>query len=150
MRTRFLVREIYLNSSIDTVFDFFSKAENLNALTPSKLHFQILSPLPIIMRVGTLIDYRIKLFGIAFNWKTKITHWNPQEQFIDTQIKGPYLKWIHAHSFEVQGNGVLMRDTVEYACPGWFLEPVIHSLIIKSNLNDIFEYRNKKCKEIFG
>lgn len=150
MKTRYLTRSIYLNSPIEKVFDFFSKAENLNVLTPPSLHFKILTPTPFEMKAGTLIDYRIKMFGIPFKWRTKITHWQPTEQFIDSQIKGPYVKWIHSHTFEIQGDGILMHDTVEYACPGWIFEPIIFNLVIKNALEDIFSYRNEKCKELFG
>jgi hypothetical protein len=150
MKTRILKRSILLNSPLEMVFDFFSRAENLDLLTPVQLKFKILSPLPIDMKVGTLIDYQISLFQIPFKWRTKITDWIPNQSFTDSQVKGPYLKWIHTHSFEKTEQGVWMHDTVEYASPGWFLEPLLHELFIKKQLDDIFNYRNAKCKQIFG
>lgn len=150
MRTRFLNRSIYLNSPLEMVFDFFSKAENLNVLTPPSLQFHILTPTPFEMKAGVYIDYRISLFLIPFRWRTKITNWQPNVQFIDSQIKGPYTKWIHSHIFEKQGDGVLMHDVVEYASPGSFLEPLFHYFFIDRTLKNIFDYRNKRCKEIFG
>ena len=57
---------------IEKVFEFFSKAENLEAITPPELSFWITSPLPIVMGQGTLIDYRLKLNGVTFGWRTRI------------------------------------------------------------------------------
>lgn len=150
MKTRFLYRSILLKSTLEEVFDFFSKAENLDALTPPNLKFKILTPLPIKMQAGTLIDYSIKLFGVPFQWQTEIAQWKPQEEFIDQQIKGPYSKWIHTHSFEETHQGVIMKDKVEFASPGWILEPILHHLFIKNTLEQIFDYRNEQCRKIFG
>ena len=87
MKPHILETITIINKPLDVVFDFFSNAENLNALTPPELEFKILTPMPIKMFPGTLIEYRIKLNGIPFNWKTKISTWNPPHQFIDEQIK---------------------------------------------------------------
>lgn len=138
-----------INKPLDIVFDFFSKAENLNELTPPELSFKILTPLPIEMRKGAIIDYRIKLNGIPFNWKTEICTWEPGKQFTDQQLKGPYVKWHHTHSFEAMGNQTKMTDRIEYLSPGWFLEPLIHHLFVKKRVEGIFIYREQKLHEIF-
>ena len=89
MKPHILIRETVLNGSIEEVFDFFSKAENLDKITPPILGFRIITPLPVEMKKGTLIDYKIKLNGIPFNWRTEITKWDPPNCFEDTQLKGP-------------------------------------------------------------
>jgi ligand-binding SRPBCC domain-containing protein len=131
------------------VFQFFSKAENLNLLTPPELSFKILTPLPIKMQAGTLIDYRIKLNGIPFNWRTEISTWKVNECFVDQQLKGPYKIWHHTHSFTAVKEGTLMIDEVKYLSPGWILEPLIEKFFIKKKVEGIFDYRNSKLKEIF-
>jgi ligand-binding SRPBCC domain-containing protein len=99
---------------------------------------------------GTIIDYRIKLNGIPFNWKTEICTWDPPHQFVDQQLKGPYVKWHHTHQFKELNNGnTEMIDRVEYLSPGWILEPLITHLFIKRKVEDIFAYRTKALKEIF-
>jgi len=134
---------------INEVFDFFSKAENLNVLTPPMLEFKILTPLPIEMGKGTLIDYSIKLNGIPFKWKTEITEWKEGQFFVDEQLKGPYRIWKHRHSFESIGEYTQMIDTVQYLSPGWILEPLIDKLFIRKKVEEIFSYRNQKLKDIF-
>jgi ligand-binding SRPBCC domain-containing protein len=149
MKSHYLVTTTIIDKPIGEMFDFFSKAENLNKITPPELSFNILTPLPFEMKKGTLIDYKIKLNGIPMKWKTKISVWEPPFRFIDEQLKGPYVKWIHEHRFESLGNKTRMTDTIEYLSPGWILEPVINKLFVENKVKAIFNYRETKLKELF-
>ncbi len=149
MKTHILETVTIIHKPLLEVFDFFSKAENLNILTPPELHFKIITPLPIKMEPTTIIDYRIKLNGISFNWRTEICNWEPPYRFVDQQLKGPYKKWHHTHSF-IEKNGVTeMTDRIEFLSPGWIFEPIINALFIEKKVKKIFAYREKKLKEIF-
>lgn len=134
---------------LNEVFDFFSKAENLNKVTPKFLKFKILTPLPIEMKKGALIDYKIELGGLPFKWKTEITDWNPPYSFTDQQLKGPYKVWIHEHKFEEFNGKTRMTDTVRFLSPGWIFEPLINKIYVQKKVADIFEYRTKILNEIF-
>jgi ligand-binding SRPBCC domain-containing protein len=150
MKPHVLEKTTIINKPLSTVFEFFSKAENLNALTPPELQFQILTPLPIPMYPGSLINYKIKLNGIPFHWKTVISKWDPPHCFVDEQLKGPYVKWHHTHQFKDLGDGrTEMIDRVEYLAPGWILEPIITALFVKKRVEQIFEYREEKLSELF-
>ena len=142
--------ELKINKPVDEVFLFFSKAENLEQLTPSWLHFQILTALPIEMKAGALIDYRITLYKIPIFWRTEITLWDPAYRFVDSQIKGPYKKWIHEHTFmEVEG-GCLITDKVQYQLYAWILSPIIDRLFVRKEIKKIFNYRMDKIKALFS
>jgi ligand-binding SRPBCC domain-containing protein len=134
---------------LNEVFEFFSKAENLNEITPPMLRFKILSPLPIEMKKGTLIDYSIVMHGIPFKWKTKITDWNPGVSFTDEQLKGPYRVWRHQHVFAAEGEFTRMTDIVYYLSPGWIFEPLIEKFFIKKKVKEIFSFRELKLKQLF-
>ncbi len=150
MKPHILIRETLLNGSMEDVFEFFSKAENLNVITPPVLGFKIITPLPVDMKKGTVIDYKIKLNGIPFNWRTEITKWDPPHCFEDTQIKGPYKVWIHEHKFEARNEKTFMTDTVRYLSPGGPLEFIPHNLFVKKKVNFIFDYRQKIFDELFS
>ena len=107
----------FIDKPLDVVFSFFAKPENLRRITPSTLDFQILTPTPISMVEGTVIDYNIKVMGIRVHWRTLITSYNPPNQFVDEQTKGPYLLWIHTHTFKVKDEGVEIHDCIEYSIP---------------------------------
>lgn len=147
MRT--LERESVIKAPIEKVFDFFSKAENLNIITPPQLKFDIITPMPITIKEGTIIDYKIKISGLSFKWRTKITDWEPPNRFIDIQTKGPYKMWVHEHTFTADGNNTVMKDKVNYISKGWFLEPLIQRFFVRKRVEDIFDYRQKKLSAIF-
>lgn len=133
-----------------SVFDFFSDASNLERLTPPSLRFQILTPLPVRMAEGTLIDYRIVLRGLRLGWRTRICRWRPPFEFIDEQVKGPYRRWIHHHSFEEKSAGMtFMRDRVRYALPFGALGALALPFI-RAELRAIFEFRRKMILVIFS
>ena len=149
MKIHRLEREQWLPASLERVFDFFADAANLQALTPPWLGFRILSPLPIAMRSGARIEYRIALAGVPLRWRTCITRWEPGIRFVDEQERGPYALWEHTHGFERCGDGVLMGDTVRYALPLGALGRVAHGLAVRSALAAIFDYRFARIRERF-
>ena len=124
--------------SIDQVFDVFANAKNLEELTPPALRFEILTPDPIVMQHGLLLDYRLRLHGIPFRWQSEITAWDPPHRFEDSQRRGPYRWWVHEHSFVEDGDWTLMTDRVRYGVPGGRL---IHALFVARDLRNIFGYR---------
>ncbi len=144
-----LKREQFIPRSLSEVASFFADAANLEVLTPEFLHFKILTPLPIEMRTGALIDYQIQLFGIPFGWRTRIEDFDPPYRFVDTQISGPYKLWHHTHLFEEVDGGVLMTDLVRYQMPAGPLGWIVHSLHVKKTLETIFNYRYQKIAELF-
>lgn len=141
MRIHVLQREQVLPGPPDEVFPFFADARNLEAITPPLLRFRIVTPEPIEMRVGTLIQYRLRLHGVPVSWLTSIQRWEPPGVFVDQQIRGPYALWHHTHTFVDDGaGGTLMTDTVRYALP---LSPVseIALPLVRRDLATIFDFR---------
>ena len=142
-RAHRLEREQLLPGTPEEIFPFFADARNLEALTPSFLGFRILTPLPIEMREGALIDYSLSLFGVPMRWKTRISVWEPGVRFVDEQLSGPYALWRHTHSFERRGGGTLMRDVVEYREPFGPLGALAHHLFVARTVERIFDYRRE-------
>jgi ligand-binding SRPBCC domain-containing protein len=132
------------------VFAFFADAANLEAITPPWLRFRILTPQPIAMRPGAPIEYRLRLHGLPIRWKTEITAWEPPFRFVDRQLSGPYRQWVHEHTFEARDGGTLMRDRVDYAVPGWLLEPLIDAWVVGPDVRRIFAYRRERMRQRFG
>ena len=141
MRIHVLHREQLLPGTPEDVFPFFADAANLEAITPPLLKFSIVTPEPIEMRVGTLIQYRLKLHGLPISWLTSIQRWDPPYAFVDQQIKGPYALWHHTHTFVDDGaGGTRMTDTVRYALP---LSPLSEFAmpLVRKDLATIFDHR---------
>jgi ligand-binding SRPBCC domain-containing protein len=129
------------------VFAFFADAGNLQELTPPWLRFEILTPRPVEMRPGALIDYRLHLRFIPIRWRTRITAWEPPYRFADEQLRGPYRLWLHEHTFEEDGDGTLCGDFVRYAVP---FGALANRLLVARDVRKIFAYRERRLQEIFG
>ena len=147
MRVHEFQSELWLPLPPEELFSFFADAANLDALTPPWLHFQIVTPPPIAMREGALIDYRLRVHGIPLRWRTRINAWQPPHRFVDEQIRGPYRQWIHEHTFEAGNGGTLARDVVRYAVPFDFLA---HHWFVRPDVERIFQYRSAALTQRFG
>ena len=112
---RHFLSELWLPRPREEVFAFFSDARNLDAITPPWVCFRMLTPAPVEMKAGALIDYKLRVHGIPIRWRSKITEWEPPVRFVDEQLRGPYRLWIHEHEFESRDGGTLVRDYVRYA-----------------------------------
>jgi ligand-binding SRPBCC domain-containing protein len=146
MRIREFTAEKTLPRPIDEVFAFFADAGNLQAITPPWVHFQILTPRPIEMRVGTLIDHRLKIRGVPVRWRSEITVWEPPHRFVDEQRRGPYRLWHHEHILQPCDGGTLCRDVVRYAVPFDFL---LHGWLVRPDIEKIFAYRHEQLSRFF-
>ena len=103
------------------------------------------------MYEGMIIKYKVSPFpGVKMNWVTEITHIKEKEYFVDEQRSGPYSMWHHEHKIEPIEGGVLMTDIVSYKPPLGFLGSIANSLLIKKQLKEIFDFREKALVEIFG
>ncbi|MCL7972776.1 MAG: SRPBCC family protein [marine benthic group bacterium] len=144
-----LRREMRVEKPRDEVFAFFANAENLGRITPPELNFQILTPLPIQMEEGTLIDYRLRIWGVPVYWQTLISSWDPPHSFVDEQLRGPYREWIHTHRFEEDGSGTLLIDEVRYRIPFGPLGALARPLVVRQ-VEKIFDHRNQVTRKLFS
>lgn len=138
--------ECFVPRPVDEVFAFFSDAANLERLTPPWLKFNIVTPQPIVMSVGRLIDYRLRIRGIPVRWQSEITVWDPPHGFADESRRGPYQYWRHRHHFEPGDGGTRVFDDVHYGVPGGAL---VHWLLVGRDVRKIFEYRQSQLAQIF-
>ena len=139
--------ETYLARARSEVFPFFAEARNLQTLTPPWLKFEVLTPSPIILRPGALIDYRITVHGLPIRWRTEITEWDPPHRFVDVQLSGPYTLWHHTHTFEERNGGTVCADRVRYRPRGGAL---IHWLFVRRDVQRRFQYRQQRLNELIG
>jgi ligand-binding SRPBCC domain-containing protein len=140
MRVHHYKTSMVLPLPIGDVFPFFCDVLNLERITPPELHFRILTPHPIEIREGTLVDYRLRLFGFPLRWRSEIATWNPPYEFVDQQVVGPYHTWIHSHLFYENGDSTIIEDTVQYRLPLWPLSEIVAPLVHRQ-LGRIFRYR---------
>ncbi len=141
--------EDWLPCPRDQVFSFFGDAYNLERITPDFLHFKVLGTSDTEIRRGTTIDYRLRLHGIPFTWRTVIDEWIPGVRFVDRQRKGPFKLWHHTHEFESRDGGTVIRDRVRYDLPLGVLGRVVAGSIVRRDVEEIFRHRQLQTRSIF-
>lgn len=149
MITHALDRSMAIARPRKEVFAFFADAGNLERITPPELRFEILGSQPIRIATGTLIEYRLRLFGVPFGWKTRIVRFEPDDCFVDEQLRGPYRSFVHTHTFRDRGGGTEIGDHVRWALP---FQPFgeIATPIVRHQLDKIFSFRERAIREIFA
>jgi uncharacterized protein len=145
-----LLMEQWVPRPINEIFAFFGDVKNLELLTPPHLRFKVLSSSTDSLQAGTLIDYKLQLHGIPFRWQSLIGEWNPVTHFSDTQMRGPYKKWHHTHTFIEQEGGTLIRDHALYRIPFGVPGDTVAYFFVKKDLEKIFSHRFAKVRELFG
>ena len=144
-----LFRRLVVPDRLGEVFDFFKDPYNLEAITPPWLAFRVLRSSDAVVRLGTRISYRLRLHGIPLRWESHIAEFVEGESFADVMLSGPYRRWHHRHSFREVPEGVEMLDTVEYALPFGSVGRLAQALVVRRQLETIFDYRAARIAERF-
>ncbi|WP_299126310.1 SRPBCC family protein [uncultured Winogradskyella sp.] len=137
--------------SVEEAWEFLSSPKNLKTITPDYMGFSILSGADRPMFSGQIIQYIVTpVLGIKTKWVTEITHVKDKEYFVDEQRFGPYALWHHKHFIKAIDGGVEMEDIIDYKVPMGILGQLVHPILVKPKLEEIFSYRTKKLEELFG
>lgn len=147
MRTRpefVLERRQRVPLPLERTFAFFAEPGNLARITPSWLGFRIVTPPPLVMAEGLRLDYRVRVLGIPVRWRSLISVYEPPHVFRDVQLSGPYRRWEHTHTFRAADGGTVVEDRVVYELPLGPLGAVVHAVLIRRQLDAIFDYRRDR------
>ena len=147
-----LQRSQTVPANLERVFPFFESPDNLALITPPSLGFRVITPGPVAMREGRVIDYRIRLGILPVRWRSLISTYDPPFCFVDEQLQGPYAYWHHTHRFESCARGTVLKDEVVYALPAglpWLVESTVHAAYVRPALEHIFDYRASFYADFF-
>ncbi|MGI9087510.1 MAG: SRPBCC family protein [Chthoniobacterales bacterium] len=140
-----LNRAQILPKSLDWCWSFFSDPRNLARITPPALGFKVKSELPAEVYPGLMIRYTVSpLFRIPVAWLTEITRVEKPHYFVDEQRIGPYRVWHHEHFFRaINSEETEVRDLVHYVPPFGPLGAILNRLMIRPQLEQIFDFREQ-------
>ncbi len=151
MKVHVLEQTQVVTASLDEVFPFFARPENLGEITPTSMGFQVLTPSPIVMKEGAIIDYVVRVGGLPMRWRTLVTNYQPPHRFVDELLLGPYSFWHHTHTFRATADGgTELGDVVRYAMPLGPLGDLAHALAVRRQLAGIFTHRRAVIAQRFA
>ncbi len=150
MKVHALDREQRIARPLAEVFAFFAQARNLERITPAWLRFGLADQSPEELREGSLIDYRLRVHGIPVRWTSQIEVWEPGRAFVDRQLRGPYRLWHHRHEFAAVGSETIVRDRVRYAMPLGAIGGLAHLLVVRRDLERIFDFRRRAVERLLA
>ena len=137
--------------TLDTAWEFLCNPANLSKLTPPAMHMTIVSGADRSMYAGQVLQYSVTpVAGIKTKWVSEITQFEDKKYFVDLQLYGPYAFWHHTHFVKEIDGGVEMEDIINYKVPLGILGQLIHPIMVKPKLEEIFKYRTQKLEELFG
>jgi len=137
--------------TLDKAWEFLCNPANLSKLTPSEMNMTIISGSDRPMYAGQILQYSVTpLAGIKTKWVSEITQYENKKYFVDLQLYGPYALWHHKHFIHEIEGGVEMEDIIDYKVPFGFLGQLVHPILVKPKLEQIFNYRREQLEELFG
>jgi ligand-binding SRPBCC domain-containing protein len=151
MKIYTLHKKLKLPITLDQAWNFLSNPKNLKTITPDSMNFQMVSVVDRPLYTGQIIQYTVTpLLGIKAKWVSEITHIEEKKYFVDVQMYGPYALWHHKHFIKEVEGGVEMEDIIDYKVPLGILGQLVHPIMVKPKLEEIFSYRQNKLIELFG
>ena len=145
-----LHRRQWVPRGLFETFGFFERPQNLPVITPPWLAFSILTPEPIAMARGLIIDYRVRVLRLPTHWRTLVSEYDPPHGFRDVQVIGPYRLWDHRHRFWREGGGTVIEDFVVYEPPLGPIGSLLNRLVIRRQLEEIFDFRRRRIEDRLG
>jgi ligand-binding SRPBCC domain-containing protein len=142
---RVLERSQVVPVDVEEAFAFFADPWMLEVITPAWLRFRILEA-PRTVERGSLLVYRLRLFGVPIHWHSEIVEWRPPSCFTDVQLTGPYRRWEHTHRLKQVDGGTEIHDRVVYRLPYEPLAGVLAPLTVRPWLSAIFDYRARQTE----
>ena len=139
-----------VNAPLEEAFGFFADPRNLPQITPEWVRFEVVHLEAAPLRAGTTNEYRIRWLGVPLRWRSFIPEYQNPHRFVDEQVSGPYHYWRHEHSFHGVDGGTEVRDIVDYALPLGPIGSALHALIVRRQLDEIFDYRERALTGIFS
>ena len=152
-------RRTRVAAPFECVWEFHSRVEGLEALTPDWLNMRVERVRgpdgeadPDVLEAGSEIRLSLRPFGVGprQSWTSHIDSREVSDGegvFRDTMSDGPFPRWVHTHAFHEVDGGTVVDDRVVYQLPlgevGRALGPVA-----VVGFEPMFRYRHRKTREL--
>jgi ligand-binding SRPBCC domain-containing protein len=143
MRTEIFIRRTRIEAPAAEVYAWHALPEALERLTPPGEHIEVVERTGGI-ESGARVELRFGRWPFRRRWIAEHLDYEEGRFFSDIQVSGPFAYWKHTHTFEPDGpTACTLEDKVEYALPFGFLGRWMAGRIVRSKIEEMFEYRHR-------
>lgn len=96
---------------------------------------------------GDVVTFEAVHFGIRQQLTSKIVEFDPPNRFVDEMVQGAFASLRHVHEFVVDGDAVVMRDTLVWRSPLGFLGLVADKLFVERHLWKFMVTKQSRLKQ---
>lgn len=129
-----------VKAPLERVAAFHYDARVLKRLTPPPVIIQLHRFDPL--QEGAVAEFTLWLGPLPFHWVAAHHEVDPLHGFTDTQVQGPFKRWVHRHKFVTQEEGqTLVYDTIEYEHHSGLKGVLTRLLFPRPALQVMFAYR---------
>ena len=138
------VRSVALPHSPHDVYAWHARDGAFERLVPPWQRVEV------VKRVGDFAnlraEMRIQLGPLSLPWVAQHSGAVSGQQFIDTQLRGPFARWQHTHRFEATATGSQLVDAVDFAVPGGWLGQRVAGRAVDAMLARTFAFRHRRTR----
>jgi ligand-binding SRPBCC domain-containing protein len=131
------------------VFEFLRRPANLPGLAPPDLHLRV-DDAPQRLELGSRVTLLARRWGIPQRSVHEITALEPNALLVEEQRDGLFRRWVHTQRLEAVPEGTQVTHEIDFEPPGGLIGLVATPALIEHDLRWIFDYREKKLRELFS
>jgi ligand-binding SRPBCC domain-containing protein len=144
-----VIVETYVNSSIEKCFDAARDIDlHMKTVWPNTEEKAIAGVTQGLIELGETVTFRATHFGIRQSLTSKIIEFNRPYRFTDKMQIGAFKSMKHVHEFIEQGEGTIMKDTLEFQSPLGVIGTLVDLFVLKHYMKKFVKDRNHNLKAI--
>lgn len=144
-----LERRLVIDRPRAEVFAFFADPGHVRELTPPWVRLERVRS-PASLGAGTVVDYRMRLFGLPLAWRGFVREFDPPFRYLEVQLRGPFARWEHRHRFLTRDSATLMEDRLVYRLPLGYAGRAAHLLLGARLMRAAWSYRTERIGALVG
>ena len=139
---------VVIAAPIETVFDFHTDTDNLGLISPPWMKSKLIRESG--EGEGKMLELQVMQYNIfPSKWIVKIEEFDRPFRITDLMISGPMKYFRHSRTFSQPCASLTqMVDHLEYEVPFGAIGKIADKISIKKMMEQMFEYRHQKTKEI--
>ena len=144
------VRSFTVPQSPERVADFFADAGHLEHIAPRWLSLHYISDRDTPIVPDATLDYRVRIGGVPFSWRTRIVDVQPGRSLAYEQERGPCVVWRHLYDYLPVEGGTQIVDSVLWSMPLGRTGRIGRRVLGDAIVRRMFDVRERKLRQLLA